>query len=268
MAFRSRHGVRPVARGLPVDRRALVVACEGMGEGLVSLTLDVGEPFEVSPGQFILLRDLRWGRDPLLGRPFAVAWSENARLGILFHVQGRGTEALSRLGPGDEVQIRGPQGRGFPDPEGNRLVLVAGAMGVAPLLAAWRLYSSKVETELFLGLSCRSWGGLLQWLQKRGVTCRVACDDGSLGRKGTVVDLLKEHLREKDEVWACGPRPMLAAVASLEPDRLSVSLEARMACGYGGCLGCVVPLRSGPLRVCVDGPVFDGKEVLWDELPC
>lgn len=187
-------------------------------------------------------------------------------MGLLFHVQGRGTEALSRLCEGDVVDVRGPQGRGFPDPTGKRLLLVAGAMGVAPLMAAWKRHSTAMETELFLGVASSAWRGLLQWLDGRGFPCHVASDDGSLGRKGTVVDLLEERMEEGDEVWACGPRAMMAAVAAVVPGRLSVSLEARMACGYGGCLGCAVPLRSGNLRVCVDGPVFDGKEVLWDEL--
>ena len=252
---------------LPLDRRAVVVSLERLGGALVALALALEEPLDACPGQFVLLRDVRWGRDPLLGRPFAVAWQEGERLGLLFHVQGRGTEALSRLSAGDVVEVRGPQGKGFPEPTGERLLLVAGAMGVAPLLAAWHLHSARVETELLLGLSCSAWGGLLHWLEGRGLSCHVACDDGSLGRKGTVVDLLRERLKGEDEVWACGPRAMMAAVASLAPSRLLVSLEARMACGYGGCLGCVVPLRSGRLRTCVDGPVFDGKEVLWDELP-
>lgn len=251
---------------LPLDHRGVVVSLERLGGDLVVLTLALNKSFAAAPGQFVLIRDGRWGRDPLLGRPFAVAWQEGERMGLLFHVQGRGTEALSRLCEGDVVDVRGPQGRGFPDPTGKRLLLVAGAMGVAPLMAAWKRHSTAMETELFLGVASSAWRGLLQWLDGRGFPCHVASDDGSLGRKGTVVDLLEERMEEGDEVWACGPRAMMAAVAAVVPGRLSVSLEARMACGYGGCLGCAVPLRSGNLRVCVDGPVFDGKEVLWDEL--
>ncbi len=251
---------------LPRDRHAVVDSLEDLGGGLFSLVLRFAEPFHADPGQFVLIRDARWGSDPLLGRPLAVAWQKKTTAGLLFQVRGRGTEAFSSLEEGATLEVRGPQGRGFPVPAGERLLLAAGAMGLAPLLFAWERYGASRPGELLLGVSCSRWTGLVEWLHRRGVPCTVACDDGSIGRKGTVVDLLERLIRKEDEVWACGPQAMMVAVADLAPARFFVSLEARMACGYGGCLGCVVPTRSGRLRACVDGPVFDGREVLWNDL--
>ncbi|MBL3572334.1 MAG: dihydroorotate dehydrogenase electron transfer subunit [Synergistaceae bacterium] len=249
----------------PQEGKARLVSKEDLRSGLYSLTLELENPFLADPGQFVLIRDQRWRTDPLLSRPFAVAWREGKRMGILLQVKGKGTAALASLADGVSLTIRGPQGHGFPEPEGKRLVLVAGAMGIAPLLFAWERYSRRCSVKLYLGVSCSLWSGLVDWLLARGVNCHVACDDGTIGEKGTVVDLIRRELEVDDEVWTCGPSRMMAAIAALRRERCFVSLEARMACGYGGCLGCVVPTRSGRLRACVDGPVFKGEEVLWND---
>ncbi len=221
---------------------------------------------KVQPGQFCMLR--AWpGKDPLLARPFSVHDREGDRLTFLIQVRGRGTALLSRLRAGDEIEILGPLGRGFPAPSGVRVYLVAGGLGVAPFyLAAKELLARGIEVELLYGARSREDLVRLSAFRRLGLTVKVATEDGSLGHRGLVTELLEEALaRAEGEVFACGPWPMLQAVAEVgrrHGARTFLSLEARMACGLGLCLGCAVKRRAGGyLHVCTEGPVVPAEAV-------
>jgi dihydroorotate dehydrogenase electron transfer subunit len=217
------------------------------------------------PGQFLLVRPAA-SLDPLLGRPLAVAFCDGEDVGLCFQTVGRGTRLLAALTPGAKIWLRGPQGNGFGSPQGKRLLLVGGAMGVAPLVFARQRFRH-INPLFFAGVSCGAWSGLVDWLHCRVSPLEAACDDGSMGFHGNVVRLIENRIDPGDEIWACGPLPMmkaLHAVATARKALLKVSLEERMACGFGGCMGCVIPTVNGHRRVCVDGPVFDSREVDWD----
>ncbi len=223
------------------------------------------------PGQFLNIR-VSAANSPLLRRPLSIHWVEEGRVEILFQVVGQGTEILARVRTGEMLDVQGPLGRGFdPDPGDRTPVLVGGGIGIAPLgFLAQHLEGRKVLALLgarnreVLGCS----GGTR--LDGLGVAIRAATDDGSLGQQGLVTELLSE-VPANGLIYACGPGPMLRAVAryALEKGiRCQVSLEEHMGCGVGACLGCMCRGLSAAgesvyKRVCADGPVFDAREVDW-----
>jgi dihydroorotate dehydrogenase electron transfer subunit len=226
------------------------------------------------PGQFVQIRVAPpHAIDPLLARPISIYRADPATgtLSVIFKVVGRGTRMLTTYGPGDVLTVLGPVGRGFAIPEAARsLALVAGGVGMPPLFfLAETLRRTRPALACTLFYGGRTAGDLLElpaWAAL-GVTVVPATDDGSLGHHGLVTEPLQTHLNILDFVVACGPRPMLRAVQHLAlqagvPGQLS--LEARMACGVGACLGCVCATLTGNRRVCVDGPVFPLEEVRFD----
>ncbi|HZX60146.1 MAG TPA: dihydroorotate dehydrogenase electron transfer subunit [Candidatus Methylomirabilis sp.] len=248
---------------------------------------------------------------------------------ILYKVIGKGTTALSLLEGGDWVDLLGPLGSGFRVPPGpTTALLVSGGIGVPPVVALaerlasssravqrsrfkvqgsgkkkgghrssdvgrWTLDVGRPKMVAFVGGKTRHDVLCLSDFRKAGATVRVATEDGSLGHRGLVTDLLDSFLRssvngERSSVYACGPHPMLEAVARIaEHYRVpcQLSLEADMACGFGACMGCVIPVRSSQFTVhgteqsvnrepstvnghsyklcCMDGPVFDAREIAW-----
>jgi dihydroorotate dehydrogenase electron transfer subunit len=190
-------------------------------------------------------------------------------LEFMLEAVGPGTARLAELEPGERLHVTGPLGIGFPDPhDGRRALLCGGGVGTAPL-AIWQdeLLARGEPAPALLGFRDAAHAPGATLLQN----ARVATDDGSHGHHGLVTDLLAAELDAGDDivVYACGPPPMLEAVRALCEERAvpsRLALESGMACGYGACFGCVVPLRAGGyLRLCVDGPVLDGE--LLAEVP-
>ncbi len=225
-------------------------------------------------GQFVMLHTSP-GRDPLLARPFSIHQVERDELHILYRVVGRGTRLLAQARPGQELELWGPLGRGF-GLDHQRPLLVAGGVGVAALaLAARQAKAGGARPRMLLGLAtARGLGGLLDYLEfflaGLGVSLELTSEDGSRGQPGLVSDLLARRLADCDGVLACGPLPMLKAVAGLAGQagvECQVSLEAPMACGVGACLGCALPRAGGGyLRVCREGPVVEAGLVDWQRL--
>lgn len=245
------------------------------------------------PGQFCMLR-LPGVRAPLLGRPLAIFRTENEIVDVVYAVVGKGTEQLSRLLPGQELEIWGPLGNGFPlaaDPSQwpTRPVLVAGGIGQTPMFLLAKTFLSRPETEKVALL----WGGRdrehlacledFQQLanQSEGrFEIQNSTDDGSYAHHGFVTDLEKELLAagtlttENSCVYSCGPKPMLKFVAALAHEaglKCWVSLETPMACGMGICFTCVTKCKdsSAPegwdyCRTCTEGPVFDAANLIWE----
>lgn len=234
------------------------------------------------PGQFVSLQ-LSDRFDPLLRRPFSIHQLivENDRvtgIELLYKVIGRCTMRLSDLDPGHRVNIVGPLGNGFTiDEEARRIIMVAGGIGVAPMMFLARslqvLKPANAQLSLFLG--GRSEGDLLCMddFQSMGISVAVSTDDGSAGHKGQVTRLLEEEsAAPPDLICACGPIPMLKSVARIAETKkipCQVSIETLMACGFGVCLGCATKTREPAdkyLHACIDGPVLDAGDIDFDTL--
>jgi len=220
------------------------------------------------PGQFVELK-VAEGDQPLLRRPLGVHSVKSGRFDVLCEIVGKGTGILSQRKEGDYIDAIGPLGNGFDMAAGKKVILIAGGMGVAPLLfLAERL---KKQKPLVL-LGARTKKGLLCEKEFKKLGCRVklATDDGSAGFKGKITGLLEDVLAcdepVSQAVYACGPKPMLQEIARISLKlgvQAQVSLEEHLACGIGACLGCVVETKSGLKRVCKEGPVFRAEEVVW-----
>lgn len=228
------------------------------------------------PGQFLMLK---CGKNSLLRRPLSIhSASADGRVQLLYQVgvaaeggaEGKGTVWLSKLRKGDGVDVIGPLGNGFNIAAGSRsLLLAAGGIGIAPLgFLAERALSAGLEVVLLMG--ARSAAGMLpQNMLPSGTNCVFTTDDGSKGRKGLVTDILPQYLERADQVFACGPQPMLermAAMPAAGSRPVQVSLEVRMGCGTGACYGCSIRTLRGMKRVCREGPVFDIKDIIWQEV--
>ncbi|MDD5115574.1 MAG: dihydroorotate dehydrogenase electron transfer subunit [Candidatus Omnitrophica bacterium] len=225
-----------------------------------------------SPGQFLEIKVCDEGL-PLLRRPISIHGVNGSRVQLIYEVVGSGTRVLSGRRKGEFLDIIGPLGKGFEygrKPVGKS-VLVAGGMGVAPLLfLARRLKPAK--PLVLIGAGSKEQLLCLQEFKAFGCRMAIATDDGSAGFKGKVTEMLDRLLREMPDagrpgnIYACGPQPMLKAVAKIcRGHNISsqLSLERHMACGFGACLGCVVSTKSGYKRVCKEGPVFKGEELVW-----
>jgi dihydroorotate dehydrogenase electron transfer subunit len=266
----------------PFGRRTLSVAeRRELGAYVVLAADDEAGPMPRA-GQFYMLAAAeKWGgredERPFLPRAFSVLRARErgaggVRLEFMLEAVGPGTARLAELAPGDGLHVTGPLGIGFPDPDWTaptrRALLCGGGVGTAPL-AIWQdeLLARGEPAPALLGFRDAAHAPGAELLQNP----RIATDDGSHGHHGLVVELLAAELDQDDHVvvYACGPPPMLEAVRAIceqrdVPNRLA--LESGMACGFGACFGCVVPLRAGGyLRLCVEGPVLDGE--LFAEVP-
>lgn len=220
------------------------------------------------PGQFVEIRCTA-GVDPLLRRPLGVHRIIKGGIEILYEVVGKGTELLSWQKAGQELDVIGPLGNGFDLNASKSAILVAGGIGVAPLVA---LAEELEGAHVIIGARTKSHVLCKNEFKRAGCTVAIATEDGSEGRKGLATDLLKDLLRNtldarRMTLYACGPTGMLKAVAKLAAShhiRCQVSLEEQMACGVGVCLGCPVKVKSGEYKmVCKDGPVFNAEELAW-----
>ncbi len=242
------------------------------------IVLDAGRvAARAKPGQFIEVKVS--DGEPLLRRPFGIHRAQEGRVEILFEVVGKGSMLLSGMRRGDWLDIIGPLGNGFDYSRlvrGKPAVLVAGGMGVAPLVfLAQRLAkrtSQNAKNKTLVLLGARTKDHILCEREFKDFGCKVlvSTDDGSRGFKGYVSGLLEGQVSKEDygfsTLFACGPKPMLKAVSRIcETFSLAaqLSLEAHMACGIGACLGCVVDTKDGYKRVCKEGPVFEANQILW-----
>lgn len=259
---------------------AKIVEHEIMGDpqlGMRRLVFQTEIAQEAQPGQFVQLK-VSTGLDPLLRRPISIAGvdSDKKEITLLYRLKGKGTKILAQAKPGEKLNLLGPLGQGFTVPQCGTLYLVAGGIGAFPLLPlAQKALTRGVEVCLFWGGENQSFmesAGLRLW-ENLGIKVEVSTMDGSMGIQGTVLDLLAKHeLAEEGRVAVCGPMMMMGAVSEFFKEtelEVEASLEERMGCGVGACLGCVCTLQDeqGKLRrgkVCKDGPVFKAKEVVWN----
>lgn len=215
---------------------------------------------EASCGQFVQVQVPGY----FLRRPISICEiKDEDTLVLVYKVVGDGTRVMSTMAAGDKVSIFGPLGSGFPVIDRD-VLLIGGGVGVPPLLeTAKRYISAGHQAAAVLGFNDESSIMLEEDFRQVGCKVYIATMDGSRGTKGTVMDAIRENGIEETFVLSCGPVPMLRAVDQNYSEGY-ISLESRMACGFGACMGCVVKDRQGEaLRVCREGPVFEiGKVVL------
>ena len=270
---------------MPVDLDARVLANRRLSPDYNVLALEAPAIAKATePGQFVMVKP---GRDvnPLLRRPFSVfeilrdARGGPIGISILSKRIGITTRLLYDAEPGAHVQCLGPLGRPFTLPQADTAVwMVAGGVGLAPFVTvAETLAPRGLPLTLFYGGRTRHDLFSLSLFERLGVTLVLATEDGSRGEKGRVTVPLEHALMSTPRetrvlVQACGPEPMLAAVASLAGrfDRpCEVSVERVMGCGLGGCYSCVVPVKTAAggfhhVRSCLGGPVFDASTLVWE----
>lgn len=213
---------------------------------------------EQRPGQFINL--LLPGR--FLRRPISVYDWEEDRVTVVYKTVGHGTEQLAQMKPGEKLDTLTGLGNGYDlSKAGERPLLLGGGAGVPPMyLLARRLKEQGREVTAVLGFNTRE--EVFAEEAFRALSCRVvvATADGSYGEKGFVTDVMPTNY---SYVYACGPEPMLRAVHRTVKTSGQFSLEERMGCGFGACMGCSIQTASGPRRICKEGPVFEKEEILW-----
>jgi len=239
---------------------------------------------EALPGQFI---HIKCSKDnyPLLRRPLSIHRidKEKGEIFILFQVIGEGTKLLAQRAVGDNLDIVGPIGNGFNIyPESKKIMIVGGGIGVAPLLALCEeSIRQDKEVRVLIGALKKDLVIGEEKFRNLGAKVDIATDDGSYKYKGLVTDLLEETIKEgwmADQIFTCGPKPMLKKIVEISLEAhidCQVSLEKQMACGIGACLGCVCKIKTKDKkeykvkyeykRVCVDGPIFEGSEVVWND---
>jgi dihydroorotate dehydrogenase electron transfer subunit len=215
--------------------------------------------------------------DPLLARPFGISSVlSRSSLEIVYRVVGRGTALLAGMEAGHTLSLLGPLGKGFPMPEkGTTPVMVAGGSGFPPLHFLSQRAGSRAH--LFIGSrdkECLPPAGIVKSFKDVTGKVHIATEDGSMGTRGMTTDILNTFLTKRElklhlVLYACGPHAMLAAVSKIAAEHAIpcyVSMEERMACGLGACMGCSIPMKAGGYkRACKEGPVFDSREIEWSE---
>ncbi len=254
--------------------KAKIISNKRLSENFWYLEFDSGVIAKNAlPGQFVNIK-VGDGFEPLLRRPVSIHRVKGSKIGIVYEAIGTGTKILSTRKPQELLDVIGPLGNGFSYKQAVKTkkginILIAGGMGVAPLL----FLAEKIKLSnplVLIGAKTKKQILCAQEFKALGCTVKISTDDGSVGFKGRVTDLFKQLLLTTDyqssAIYACGPKPMLKAVSKISNENkinAELSLEEHMACGIGACLGCVVSTNSGYKSVCKDGPVFSAKELTW-----
>lgn len=242
---------------------------KAISAGMFSFTIYCPEVAELAKcGQFVHIKV----EGCTLRRPISICEidRDNGTIRIVFEIRGSGTDRLAMLNVGDDVDMIAPLGNGFSTgiADGKRIVVIGGGIGVPPMLQTAKEYE---KATAILGFRSYDKIILTEDFVNNVIETIICTDDGSVGTKGTIAVPLKNELEKGDvgAVFACGPKPMLGAIIQLAKEYgvySEVSLEERMGCGVGACVGCVCKImRDGEekmLRVCKDGPVFKGEEVI------
>jgi len=253
---------------------AKVIRQEEIGIGIYDMWIETSIASQANPGQFVMVYPK--DKSTLLPRPISICEVdvENNALRLVYRVAGKGTGEFSWYHGGNRVDLLGPIGNGFDIEKaaGKNVVLLGGGIGIPPMVQLAKALKSKGDAisikavagyrdgNLFLKDSLEKWADFI-----------AACEDGSKGVKGNVIDALKEKAIQADIIYACGPMPMLRAIKQYAMDKgitAYLSLEERMACGVGACLGCVCKTTKEDhhshvknARVCTEGPVFNAEDV-------
>lgn len=250
---------------------AVVYEQRELAAGIYDMWIETDLGKEAKPGQFVAV----YPKDAstLLPRPISICEIDEDKkhrmIRIVYRVAGKGTTEFSRYRAGDKLQLLGCLGNGFPmeKARGKRVFLIGGGIGVPPLLQL----AKKINGQKEIVLGYRDKAVFLSDELGQYGDVSIATEDGSVGTKGNVIDAIRANRLTGDIIYACGPMPMLRAVKKYaEENQIDayISLEERMACGVGACLGCVCKTTKidhhshvKNARICTDGPVFEAREV-------
>lgn len=249
--------------------KATIVSQKKIAEQIYDLWLETKLAKNAHPGQFVAVYPHH--ESTLLPRPISICEvsADKRRLRLVYRVAGKGTAEFASYDTGDTLEILGVLGNGFPvdKAKGKQVFLIGGGIGIPPMLELAkqlddqkRILLGYRDKDLFLHEDLAKYGDVY-----------VATEDGSVGTKGNVMDIINTHGLTADVIMACGPMPMLRAIKKFAEEKgieAYISLEERMACGVGACLGCVCRTTKVDshshvhnARICTDGPVFEAKEV-------
>lgn len=249
--------------------KATIVSQKKIAEQIYDLWLETKLAKNAHPGQFVAVYPHH--ESTLLPRPISICEvsADKRRLRLVYRVAGKGTAEFASYDTGDTLEILGVLGNGFPvdKAKGKQVFLIGGGIGIPPMLelakqldGQKRILLGYRDKDLFLHEDLAKYGDVY-----------VATEDGSVGTKGNVMDIINTHGLTADVIMACGPMPMLRAIKKFAEEKgieAYISLEERMACGVGACLGCVCRTTKVDshshvhnARICTDGPVFEAKEV-------
>lgn len=248
---------------------AVVILQDKIATDIYSMWIKTSVAEYAKAGQFISLYSKNGAT--LLPRPISICEINNEKtaLRLVYRVVGKGTEEFSKLVSGEVVKVLGPLGNGYTLKDRNA-ILTAGGIGVPPIVELAKELRRDYNCKLNIVVGYRDDLFLLEELKKYG-NVFISTENGSAGTKGNVLDAIRENNIEADIIYACGPMPMLRALKKYAEEKnieAQISLEERMACGIGACLGCVCKTKNkdehthvNNARICTDGPVFDAREV-------
>lgn len=254
---------------MKAKQKAVILSQRELAPDIFDMWIETPLAERAVPGQFIgvYTRD----RSALLPRPISICQVSGDRtaLRIMYRIAGKGTAEFSGYGAGEEIDILGVLGNGFPlqEANGKKVFLMGGGIGIPPMLELAKQLNT--DSQIILGYrDSRTF--LKQEFEKHG-RVYVATEDGSVGVCGNVLNAVRENGLKADLIYACGPMPMLRAIKAYAAEhavRAYISLEEHMACGVGACLGCVVKTKEADhhskvhnARICTEGPVFDAEDV-------
>lgn len=216
--------------------------------------------FEGKSGQFYMVRGWE-SLDPYLSRPISICNIEEDRLTFLYEVRGKGTHLISTLEFGHSLEILGPLGNGFNINIKGNIALVSGGIGIAPMI--YLAKSLHANVDFYCGFRNEIY--YIDEIEENVENIFISTEDGSKGYNGFITEILKPE--QYDVIFTCGPSPMMKRVVEMCKGKVRVyaSMESRIACGIGACLGCTIETKSGIKRICKEGPVFYGEEVLFND---
>lgn len=261
---------------MPKQVFAKLVKKEKLLDGLYKFSLETKEIVDIAkPGNFIEIR-INENLDPFLRRPISIYNIEKEKgiIEIIFQVKGKGTELLSKKQEGDFIDIIGPLGNGvFKFEKHKNIAVIGGGIGIFPLYELTKEAKElNLNIDTYIGFRNKELVVLEKEFKNTSNNLTITTDDGSYKNKGFAIDYLKENLKTKkvDCIYTCGPLPMIKAVKALAEENnieCQISLEEKMGCGLGACLGCAVKTAESSkedpqyVHVCKDGPVFESKSV-------
>lgn len=243
------------------DTKYRVVENRRIGENTMMMMLEGATDMFSAPGQFVNIALPGF----TLRRPISVCDIDGDILTIVYDVVGHGTECLANLEIGCELDILPALGNGFDISKcGERPVLLGGGVGCPPIYSlAKNLIANDILPTVILGFNSVDRMIMIEQFENLDIPFHVATVDGSYGTKGFVTDVIKNERIQADYFYACGPLPMLKALSNNLDIPGQLSLEARMACGFGVCMCCSLETKTGAKRICKDGPVFDKEDLIW-----
>ncbi|MDP8253176.1 MAG: dihydroorotate dehydrogenase electron transfer subunit [Candidatus Kaelpia aquatica] len=250
-------------------RKVKILSNSELCSGYFILSIETSETLSVNPGQFLQLRLIDKGQ--FLRRPFGVFDQRDNYVEILYKVRGDITYKMSLLKTGDKLDIICPLGNGFKEPSRGKPIIVSGGTGFAPLsFLAKRLSSRAKDKGIFIiGSAGAESEKFAESMSSLNIDYLVVSEDGSVGKRGVVTDYLADIIEPDSVLFSAGPIEMLKNIYRIAKDRdieTQFSFESHFACGMGFCWGCALKTRNGTLRVCKEGPVFKGEDILWEDL--